>query len=66
MEYNAVHKRRNMLRFFKRPCWIQGGEWPMGKNSPMQYIGRSKIPDGVKYIFQDVDTGEIREIEQFY
>lgn len=55
-----------MLRFFKRPCWIQGGEWPMGKNSPMQYIGRSKIPDGVKYIFQDVDTGEIREIEQFY
>ncbi len=32
----------------------------------MQYISRSKIPDGVKYIFQDVDTGEIREIEQFY
>ena len=50
----------------KRPYWIQGGEWPMGKNSPMQYISRSKIPDGVKYIFQDVDTGEIREIEQFY
>ena len=24
----------------KRPYWIQGGEWPMGKNSPMQYIGR--------------------------
>ena len=38
----------------------------MGKNSPMQYISRSKIPDGVKYIFQDVDTGEVRVIEQFY
>ena len=63
--------RENLKKAFhiehsKRPYWIQGGEWPMGKNSPMQYISRSKIPDGVKYIFQDVDTGEIREIEQFY
>ena len=63
--------RENLKKAFhiehsKRPYSIQGGEWPMGKNSPMQYISRSKIPDGVKYIFQDVDTGEIREIEQFY
>ena len=50
----------------KRPRWIQGAEWPMGKNSPMQYIGRARIPDGVQYTFQDVDTGEIRVVEQFY
>lgn len=50
----------------KRPYWIQGGEWPMGRNSPMQYIGKSKIPDGVQYAFRDVDTGELRTIEQFY
>lgn len=54
------------LEHSKRPYWIQGAEWPMGKNSPMQYVSRLKIPDGVKYIFQDVDTGEIRNVEQFY
>ncbi len=50
----------------KRPYWIQGAEWPMGKNSPMAYIGRKKIPDGVAYLFQDVDTGENRTVEQYY
>ena len=49
-----------------RPYWIQGGEWPMGKNSPMQYIGRERIPDGVRYTFRDVDTDETRTIEQYY
>ena len=49
-----------------RPYWIQGGDWPMGKNSPMQYIGKSKIADGVQYEFRDVDTGETRFVEQFY
>lgn len=49
-----------------RPYWIQGGDWPMGKNSPMQYIGNSKIADGVQYEFRDVDTGETRFVEQFY
>lgn len=50
----------------KRPYWIRGGEWPMGKNSPMQYIGRNKIPDGIEYVFRDVDTDTIRMIEQYY
>ena len=50
----------------KRTYWIQGGEWPMGKNSPMQYIGRKKIPDGIEYVFRDVDTDTIRMIEQYY
>lgn len=50
----------------KRPYWIQGADWPMGKNSPMQYIGSEKIEDGVQYVFRDVDTGETRIVEQFY
>ena len=38
----------------------------MGKNSPMQYVDKSKIYDGMRYTFRDVDTGEVRVIEQFY
>ena len=38
----------------------------MGKNSPMQYIERNKIPDGIEYVFRDVDTDTIRMIEQYY
>lgn len=49
-----------------RPYWIQGAEWPRGKNSPMKYIGCKKIPDGKAFLFSDTDTGEIREIEQYY
>ena len=50
----------------KRPRWIQSCEWPMGVKSPMKYVGRRKIDDGAVFIFRDVDTAEIREVEQFY
>jgi len=50
----------------KRPYWIQGGEWPMGKYSPMQFIKQEKITEGKQYIFQDVDTGETRLVRQYY
>lgn len=50
----------------KRPYWIQGGEWPMGKNSPMQYVERRRISDGIRFIFRDIDTGEIRLVDQYY
>lgn len=50
----------------KYPRWIQGPEWPMGKNSPMQFVGRKKINDGVEYHFTDVDTREIRIVVQYY
>ena len=50
----------------KRPYWIQGGQWPMGQNSPMQFVGRRKISQGICYNFQDVDTGELREVVQYY
>lgn len=48
------------------PHWIQGPEWPMGQHSPMEYLSRKRDGDRVVFIFRDVDTGEIREVEQFY
>lgn len=50
----------------RRPYWVQEPEWPMGKKSPMKYISVKKEEEKKIYCFQDVDTGQIREIEQFY
>jgi len=50
----------------KRPYWIQGAEWPAGKNSPMQFLSQEKICDGKRFIFKDFDTDEIREVIQYY
>lgn len=49
-----------------RPRWIQGPEWPMGIDSPMQYVGRKRISDGVEYSFVDVTTGATRIVTQYY
>lgn len=49
-----------------RPRWIQGPEWPMGKYSPMQYVSKKNRGEVVLYLFQDVDTGEVRTVEQYY
>lgn len=49
----------------KYPRWVQGAEWPMGQNSPMEYLSRSKKGAAVIFTFRDVDTGEIFEVEQF-
>ena len=49
-----------------RPYWIQGAEWPMGENSPMKYISKKREGEVVKYTFIDVDTGELRVVEQYY
>ena len=48
------------------PRWIQGPEWPMGKNSPMKYKRQERQGELVKFIFVDVDTGEEKVIEQLY
>ena len=48
------------------PRWIQGGEWPMGKNSPMVYIRRENLGEEVHYIFRDFDTNEEKIVVQFY
>lgn len=49
-----------------RPRWIQAPEWPMGTNSPMEFITQKQTGDLVQYTFRDVDTGETRVIEQYY
>ena len=50
----------------KFPHWAQEPEWPMGKNSPMEYIGQHREGELVALRFRDVDTGEERVVEQFY
>ena len=50
----------------KYPRWIQGAEWPMGQNSPMQYIARKRDGERVIFTFQDVDTAETKDVVQFY
>ena len=50
----------------KFPRWAQEADWPMGKNSPMEYLGQRRDGELVALRFRDVDTGEIRVVEQFY
>ncbi len=59
-------KKRFHINDNKHPYWIQGGEWPMGVNSPMKYIGKKKIEEGFEYIFQDVDDESVRVVTQYY
>lgn len=57
----------------KYPRWIQGGEWPISKTGkPMRFVEqkrkRGKGYVGMLYtqfFFEDVETGEIRVIDQF-
>ena len=57
----------------KHPRWIQGGEWPVSKSGkPMRFVEQKrKIGKGYEnilytvYIFEDVDTLQIRTVEQF-
>ena len=50
----------------KVPVWIQEPEWPMGENSPMEYLGTHRDGERAQFCFRDTDTGEERTIEQFY
>lgn len=50
----------------KRPYWIQGPEWPMGVHSPMKFVERKRKGELVLYFFEDVDTGAVRIVEQYY
>ena len=50
----------------KFPRWAQEADWPMGKNSPMEYLGQHRDGELVALRFRDVDTGEVRVVEQFY
>ena len=48
------------------PRWIQGAEWPMGANSPMQFVKQKRYKEQVEYLFMDVDTKEERTVIQYY
>lgn len=48
------------------PHWVQEPEWPMGKHSPMVFSGQKRTGEKVTFTFQDVDTKEIRLVEQYY
>lgn len=50
----------------KKPKWIQGPDWPMGAECPMEFIGQIDIEDGVRYIFVDTNTNEKKDIIQMY
>lgn len=50
----------------KSPRWIQGAEWPMGKNSPMKFLSKTKKGELVSFEFVDVDTAEKRTVVQYY
>lgn len=48
----------------KYPRWVQEPEWPMGKNSPMEYVSQKRYGELVQFVFRDVDTDEIKVVEQ--
>lgn len=48
------------------PRWIQGAEWPMGINSPMEFLKQKRRKEQVEYLFIDVDTQKERTIIQYY
>ena len=50
----------------KYPRWVQEPEWPMGTNSPMAFCSQKREGERVSFTFQDVDTQEIKVVEQFY
>lgn len=55
----------------KYPRWVQEAEWPISPSGkPMRFVEQKKGKDykitmQTYYIFEDVDTGEIRTVEQF-
>ena len=50
----------------KKPRWIQGPDWPMGKLSPMRFVSQQKFSDGIDYTFKDVDTDELYLVREYY
>lgn len=52
-----------------RPQWIQGGEWPLGKDGkPAVYTGSKSLHGGEAkhYFFRDESDGSTITVEQFY
>ena len=57
----------------KWPRWIQDGEWPLGTNGkPMRFVKQQRKKGKeyaetlyTQYFFEDVDSGEVRIVDQF-
>jgi len=49
-----------------RPRWIQGPLWPMGKTSPMEFLGQKRSGNSVYYEFRDVSDHTTKVVRQFY
>ena len=72
-QIKAQIKQAFHLSPLKHPIWVQGGEWPVAKSGkPMRFVGQKRKKGKeyenmlyTVYTFEDVDTGEIRTIEQF-
>lgn len=47
------------------PHWVQSSEWPVRNGKPLRYLRSKRDGELVTYYFEDVDTKEITEIEQF-
>ena len=63
-EFKSQIKSLFRCKGIKKPRWIQEPEWPMGANAPMMFISQSNEQDVFKYVFKDVDTGELRTVIQ--
>lgn len=57
----------------KFPCWVQDAQWPISPSGrPMRFLEQKRKKGKAyanmlytQFVFEDVDTGEIRVIEQF-
>lgn len=54
------------IQLGKYPRWVQEPDWPMGVNSPMAFVRQQRDGDMVLFTFQDVDTGELKVVEQVF
>lgn len=51
----------------KRPYWIQNPEWPMSNGVPMRYEKTTRVNrEFVQHHFSDIETGEVRIVDDFY
>ena len=71
--YREKLKELFPMRDKKYPRWVQEAEWPISESGkPMRFVAQKKANGKAyaeimltHYIFEDVDTGEQRIINQF-